>query len=225
MTRLRSRVLWCAAAVTLTGLPLLAQKPDPELIQRSHDPLIAPTPQPNAIPEGQTFLIRLDDKLDTGKVKSGKRFVAKLAEDLTAPNGATIRSGAKVRGHVSSVEQGMHARLLLSFDEIDTGHGKMPLIATVTGVPGEKAARQPNEEGQIEKRGMNTRREVEAIAVGAGIGAAAGAAKGGGKGAGIGAGAGAGAGAIAGFLTDRNITLNKGTIMEVRLDHPLQVPR
>jgi outer membrane lipoprotein SlyB len=72
---------------------------------------------------------------------------------------------------------------------------------------------------------MNTRREVEAIAVGAGIGAAVGAAKGGGKGAGIGAGAGAGAGAIAGFLTDRNITLNKGTVLEIRLDHPLQVPR
>ena len=209
----------------LTGLPVLAQNSDPELSRRSHDPLIAPTPQPNAVPEGQTFLIRLDDKLDTGKVKSGKRFVAKLAEDISAPNGATIRSGAKIRGHVSSVEPGIHARMLLSFDEIDTGHGKMPLIATVTGVPGEKAAKQPNEEGQIEKRGMNTRREVEAIAVGAGVGAAAGAAKGGGKGAGIGAGAGAGAGALAGFLTDRNITLNKGTILEVRLDHPLQVPR
>lgn len=225
MARFRSRVAWCVAASLLTGLPLLAQNSDPELSHRSHDPLIAPTPQPNAIAEGQTFLIRLDDKLDTGKVKSGKRFVAKLAEDLSAPNGATIRSGAKIRGHVSSVEQGMHARMLLSFDEIDTGHGKMPLIATVTGIPGEKAAKQPNEEGQIEKRGMNTRREVEAIAVGAGIGAAAGAAKGGGKGAGIGAGAGAGAGAIAGFLTDRNITLNKGTVLEIRLDHPLQVPR
>jgi len=181
MARFRSRVAWCVAASLLTGLPLLAQNSDPELSHRSHDPLIAPTPQPNAIAEGQTFLIRLDDKLDTGKVKSGKRFVAKLAEDLSAPNGATIRRGAKIRGHVSSVEQGMHARMLLSFDEIDTGHGKMPLIATVTGIPGEKAAKQPNEEGQIEKRGMNTRREVEAIAVGAGIGAAVGAAKGGGQ--------------------------------------------
>lgn len=226
MTRLRSRCLWCVAAMLATGLPLVAQKSsDPELIQRSHDPLIAPTPAPNAVPEGQTFLIRLDDKLDTGKVKAGKRFSAKLAEDISAPNGATIRRGAKVRGHVSSVEQGIHARMLLSFDEIDTGHGKMPLLATVTGVPGEKAAKQPDSEGEIQKRGMNTRREVEAIAVGAGIGATAGAVKAGGKGAGIGAGAGAAAGAVTGFLTDRNITLNKGTVLEVRLDHPLQVPR
>ncbi len=226
MSRVHSQLLLlCVAAVLFVGLPLMAQKSDPELIQRSHDPLIAPTPSPNAIPEGQTFLIRLDDKLDTGKLKAGKRFSAKLAEDLEAPNGAVIHRGAKIRGHVSSVEPGIHARMLLSFDEIDTGHGKMPLIATVTGVPGEKAAKQPDGEGEIEKRGMNKRREVEAIAVGAGIGATAGAAKGGGKGAGIGAGAGAAAGALTGFLTDRNITLNKGTTLEVRLDHPLQIPR
>ncbi len=225
MTRFVSRCCWCVAVAVIAALPVLAQNSDPALSQRSHDPLIAPTPLPNAIPEGQTFLIRLDDKLDTAKLKAGKRFSAKLAEDLQAPNGATIRRGAKIRGHVSSVEQGIHARMLLSFDEIDTRHGKMPLIATVTGVPGEKAAKPPDSEGEIEKRGMNKRREAEAIAVGAGIGATAGAAKGGGKGAGIGAGAGAAAGALAGFLTDRNITLNKGTTLEVRLDHPLQVPR
>ena len=52
----------------------------------------------------------------------------------------------------------------------------------------------------------------------------AGAMKGGGKGAGIGAGAGAGAGAIAGLLTDHDLRLEKGTVLEVRLDHPLQIP-
>jgi outer membrane lipoprotein SlyB len=61
--------------------------------------------------------------------------------------------------------------------------------------------------------------------VGAGIGAIAGGVAGGGKGAGIGAGVGAGVGAVGGLLTQRNITLNKGTVLEVRLDHPLQVPR
>jgi hypothetical protein len=202
------------AAVLLAGLPVLAQ-----------DRGIAPPPMPNAIPEGQTFLIRLNDKLDTANVKQGKRFTAKLAEDLVAPNGTTIRHGKKVWGHVSSVEQGVHARMLLSFDQIDTGHGKMPLVATVTGVPGEHAAKQPDAEGQIERKGMNKRRMIETAAVGAGIGAIAGAAAGGGKGAGIGAGAGAGLGALTGILTDRNLRLEKNTVLEVRLDHPLQIPR
>lgn len=204
--------LWCLAAL-FAGLPLLAQ-------QDTSSPVA-----PRTIPEGTTFLIRLDDKLDTSKLKADKHFTAKLAEDLVAPDGSTIPRGKKVKGHVSSVEQGLHARMLLSFDEIDTGHGKMPLIATVTGVPGEHAAKQPNEEGEIERKGMSKQREIEVAAVGAGLGAAGGAAAAGGKGAAIGAGVGAGVGALAGILTDRNLTLDKGTVLEVRLDHPLQVPR
>jgi len=219
MTRLGSRQLWCVFLLLLAALPVLAQD------SREHDPLIAPIPLPNAIPEGQTILLRLNDNLDTSKMKQGQRFTAKVAEDLVAPNGATIRHGQKVWGHVSSVEQGLHARMLLSFDEIDTGHGKMPLIATVTGVPGEHAAKQPDAEGEIERKGISKGRMIETTAVGAGLGAAAGAAAGGGKGAGIGAGAGAGLGALTGVLSQRNLRLNKNTVLEVRLDHPLQIPR
>src|SRR5438105_5014629 len=219
MTRLGSRQLWCVFLLLLAALPVLAQD------SREHDPLIAPIPLPNAIPEGQTILLRLNDNLDTSKMKQGQRFTAKVAEDLVAPNGATIRHGQKVWGHVSSVEQGLHARMLLSFDEIDTGHGSMPLIATVTGVPGEHAVKQPDAEGEIERKGMSKRHMIEAVAVGAGIGAVGGGAAAGSKGAAIGAGAGAGAGALGGFLTDRNIKLDKGTTLEVRLDRPLQVPR
>lgn len=208
----RSRALWCVL-VLFTAIPLLAQ-----------DPAIAPQAPPNAIPEGTRFLIRLNDRLDTRKLEAGKRFKAKLAEDLIAGNGAMIPRGKTIKGHVSAVEQGLHARMMLSFDEIDTGHGNMPLIATITGVPGDHTVKEPGEEGELQRKGMSTQHEIEAVAVGAGIGAAAGAMKGGGKGAGIGAGAGAGAGAIAGLLTDHDLRLEKGTTLEVRLDHPLQIP-
>ena len=221
MTRIVSRRACSASLIVLVALPLVAQSPK----LKSRDPLIAPVPAANAVPEGETFLIRLNDTLDTSKLKAGKKFSASLAEDIQAPNGATIVHGKKIKGHVSSVEQGVHARMLLSFDEIDTGHGKMPLIATVTGVPGEHAARPPNAEGEIERKGMSKGHMIESVAVGAGIGAAAGGALKGGKGAGIGAGAGAGMGALTGFLTDRNLRLQKGTTLEVRLDHPLQIPQ
>lgn len=214
MTRLCSRLWWCVGPLLLTSMSLAAE-----------ERAVAPPPTPNAIPEGQTFLIRLNDKLDTSNVQQGHHFTAKLAEDLVAPNGATIPRGKKIWGHVSSVEQGLHARMLLSFDEIDTGHGKMPLLATVTGVPGEHAAKQPDAEGEIERKGMDKRRMIETAAVGAGLGAAAGAAAGGGKGAGIGAGAGAGLGALTGVLSQRNLRLDKNATLEVRLDHPLQIPR
>src|SRR5215831_3565039 len=210
MPTFRPRALWC---VLITALPLLAQ-----------DLAIAPQAPPNAIPEGTRFLIRLNDRLDTRKLEVGKHFKAKLAEDLIAGNGAVIPRGKTITGHVSAVEQGLHARMMLSFDEIDTGHGKMPMIATITGVPGDHAVKEPGEEGELQRKGMSTQHEIEAVAVGAGIGAAAGAVKGGGKGAGIGAGAGAGVGAIAGLLTDHDLRLEKGTVLEVRLDHPLQIP-
>lgn len=211
MAKLCSRWIYLLSLVIVTA-PVFAQDQS------------AP-PVPRTVPEGTTFLIRLDDKLDTAKTQPGKHFKAKLAEDLVAPDGTLIRRGSRVIGHVSSVEQGLHARMLISFDEIDTGHGKMPLIATLTGVPGEHGVKPPDAEGEIERQGMSNRHMIEAAAVGAGVGAAAGAAAGGGKGAAIGAGAGAAVGGAAGLLTDRNLRLEKGTTMEVRLDHPLQIPR
>jgi hypothetical protein len=178
----------------------------------------------NSIPAGSKFIVRLNDKLDTGKLKPGKHFQAKLAEDLAAPGGTLIPRGKRVKGHVSSVERGLHARLLLSFDEIETQHGWMPLVATVTGVPGEHGVKQPNAEGEIERKGPSKGRMIETTAIGAGVGALGGVVAGGSHGAAIGAGVGGGAGLGAGLLTDRNLKLNKGQMLEVRLDRPLQVP-
>jgi len=179
---------------------------------------------PHTIPDGTTFLIRLEDKLDTSRLQPGKHFKAKVAEDLVGPDGAMIPRGRKIKGHVSSVDNGFHARLLLSFDEIETEHGWVPLIATVTDVPGERGIKRLDEEGEIERKGANKRREIERAGIGAGVGAAGGAVAGGGRGAAIGAGIGAVAGAVSGLFTDRRLRLEKGTTLELRLDHPLQVP-
>lgn len=181
---------------------------------------------PNAIAEGTRFIILLDDKLDTANLERGKHFKARLGEDLVAADGSVIPRGKKVRGHVSDVEQGLHPRLLLSFDRIETQHGWAPLAATVTGVPGEHGVkRQTGPEGEIERQGVDKKRAAEAVAVGAGAGTLSGAAAGGGKGAAIGAAAGASAGLGASLLADRNFTLDKGTQLEVQLDRQLIVPR
>jgi hypothetical protein len=181
---------------------------------------------PNTIAEGTRFVITLDDKLDTAKLERGKHFKAKLGEDLVAPDGSTIPRGKKIKGHVSDVEKGFHPRLLLSFDQIETQHGWVPLAATVSGVPGEHGVKEETgREGEIERRGVDKRRAAEAAAVGAGVGTLAGVAAGGGKGAVVGAAAGAGVGLGTGLLTDRNFKLDKGTQLELQLDRPLVVPR
>ncbi len=181
---------------------------------------------PNVIPEGTQFEVQLQDSLDTNKVSQGKSFKAKLAQDLIAPNGQVIPMNSKVKGHVSSVERGMSSRLLLSFDQIETKHGWVPLAAMVVGVPGEHSVQaETGSEGEISHRKVNTKRTVEDAAIGAGLGAVAGAAAAGGRGAVIGAAIGGGVGTGAGFLTGRNFKLNKGQALDLRLERDIYLPR
>ena len=175
------------------------------------------------VPDGTKFVIRLEDKLDTRRMHSGKRFKAKLSEDLVGPDGSLIEHGSKIKGHVSAVDNGFHARMLLSFDEIETHHGWVPLFATVTDVPGEHGLKAPDEEGELEREGANKHRDVERAGVGAGIGAAGGAIAGGGRGAAIGAGIGAVGGVLSALFSDRSLVLQKGTVLELRLDRPLHI--
>lgn len=178
----------------------------------------------NAVAQGTVALIQLTDKLDTRTVKAGDHFNARLAEPMIAANGTAIEAGRKIKGHVSAVEPGLNTRLLLSFDEIDTGHGWRPLIATVTGVPGEHGLGQVGEEGEIGRKGMSKEAIAEAVVVGAGEGAAEGAHNGGKRGAAAGAGAGAADSAMTAFEAGHDLVLDKGTALEIRLDRNLTVP-
>ena len=194
------------------------------LLAQAIDPAIAPMAPPNAVPEGTTFLVRLQDRLDTAELRPGQQFKVKLDEDLISANGNMIPRGKKIKGHVSSVGHGLHARLLLSFDDIETNHGWVALIATVTGVPGEHGVKTPDSEGEIENKGTSVKHTIEDAAVGAVLGTGVGAAAGGAKGAGAGGAAGAGVGAMASLLANRDLRLEKGTTFEVRLDRALQIP-
>lgn len=182
-----------------------------------------PIAPPNCVAQGTVFLIQLTDKLDTRAVKAGDHFHARLAEPLTAANGVTLDAGRKIKGHISAVEPGINTRLLLSFDEIETKHGWVPLIATVTGVPGEHGLRPIGEEGEIGRKGMTKEEIAEAVVVGAGEGAAEGAHNGGKRGAATGAGNGAANSALTAFESGHDLVLDKGTALEVRLDRNLTI--
>lgn len=182
-----------------------------------------PTPG-NVVPQGTVFLIQLTDRIDTKTVKAGEHFRARLAEPLVSAGGQTIEAGRKIKGHVSAVEPGLHTRILLSFEEIDTPKGWVPLIATVTGVPGEHGLRQVGEEGEIGRQGMSKEQIAEAIVVGAGEGAAQGEKSGGKHGAVAGAGSGAAESAVSALESGHDLVLEKGTALEIRLDRNLGIP-
>ena len=183
----------------------------------------APPVPANAVVQGTIGLIQLTDRLDTHTVKAGDHFHARLAEPLMASNGITLEVGRKIKGHVSAVEPGLHTRLLLSFDEIETAHGWLPLIATVTGVPGEHGLKQIGEEGEIGRKGMTKEEIAEAVVIGASEGAAEGMHSGGKKGAAAGAGNGAANSAYTAFESGHDLVLDKGTALEIRLDRNLMI--
>jgi hypothetical protein len=113
--------------------------------------------------------------------------------------------------------------LLLSFDEIETAHGWLPLIATVTGVPGEHGLKQIGEEGEIGRKGMTKEEIADAVVIGASEGAAEGMHSGGKKGAAAGAGNGAVNSAYTAFESGHDLVLDKGTALEIRLDRNLMI--
>jgi hypothetical protein len=193
MTALRSCWLWCLVLVFATN-PLHAEDRDHD--QKASSPL-------HAIADGTTFLIRLEEKLDVSRVQPGKRFKAKLEEDMMGADETRLLHGARIRGHISAVGSGFHPRLLLSFDEIETQRGWAPLIATITAVPGEHGL-EIGDEGVIERQGGSQRHDPDSD--------------------GISSRAGTAAAVMRTLFSDHRLQLRKGTILEVRLDRPLRVP-
>lgn len=181
------------------------------------------------VSSGTRFLVKLDDKLSTRKDKVGKKFDLKTLEPLIAADGTVVPPGTKIRGHVSRVEPAGvtgRARLWLSFDEINTRQGKLPIVAHVLSVPEEHSVKAgESREGEIEARTSKGRQEVEAAAAGAAIGAVIGASTKGGKGAGWGAVLGGAAGFLIASGMGQELELQKGTKLELELSRPLYVAK
>jgi hypothetical protein len=181
----------------------------------------------DAAPDGTHFLVRLDDTLNTGKDKAGKKFSVTILEPLETAGGAVLAPGSKITGHISRVESAAvanRARLWLTFDDLHGPSGRQAIVAEVSGVPDDGNVKpDAGKEGEIEARHGSAAREAEISGAGAAVGAAVGGAAGGGRGVALGAITG---GAIA-FLASRNyaqeIRLAKGTRMDLVLDRPLYI--
>jgi hypothetical protein len=204
-----------------------AEQPQPSGVYSPNNPNAVYGVSPDSLPEGKRFIIKLKDTLDTKKLNEGKHFKAELREDLMTPSGLLIPRGRTIKGHVARYEHGYTgARMMLALDEIETRKGWVPLIGTVTGVPGDASIKSTEEEGELVKKGPDKKRVLTNVAIGAGVGAASGAAIGGHKGAAVGAAAGAGLGAGSSLLfKGSDMKLEKGTQLEVRLERDLTVPR
>jgi hypothetical protein len=176
-----------------------------------------------AVPNGTHFLVSLDGELSTNKAKVNKKFEVRTIEPLETASGYRLAPGAKLRGHISRIERGgiaSRAALWLTFDDIATRHGRMPVLAEVAAVPGDfDVRRDDRKEGVIEARSRKTQ-QLEAAA-GAALGAAAGSGTHGGLGAAVGGAAGGAAGFGASSADGQQVDLPRGTKLDLVLERPL----
>jgi hypothetical protein len=128
-----------------------------------------------AVVPGTRFLVSLQQDMNTKVLRMNQEFRVRTLEPLEAGSGIYLPTGAEIRGHVSRVESaGMtgRAKIWLTFDEIRTKFGKLPIVAEVMSVPGDHSIKSgPMQEGVIEGRGGTQKDAAQAAAAGAAMGA------------------------------------------------------
>lgn len=182
-----------------------------------------------AVVSGTRVLVRLENELSTRETRENSRFKVRTLEPLEAGNGVYLPAGAEIRGHVSRVEAAGvtgRARLWLTFDEIKTRFGTLPIVADVASVPGDHSVKSgPSQEGAIEGRKSTQRAAAEAAAGGAAIGAVPGAKHKNAKEAAEGAAAAAMAAYLAESGRGHELNLPKGAKLELELGRALYLVR
>jgi hypothetical protein len=128
-----------------------------------------------AVAPGTKFLVRLEEELGTRGTKENEKFKVKTLEPLEAGSGIYLPPGAEIHGHISHVEPAGvagRAKLWLTFDEIHTKFGSLPIVAEVVDVPGDHSVKSGvRQEGLIEGRSSTQQDAAQAAAAGAAIGA------------------------------------------------------
>ena len=128
-----------------------------------------------AVAPGTRFLVGLEQDLNTRALRQNQVFEVRTLEPLEAAQGFYLPAGAVIRGHISRVEPaGLtgRAKLWLTFDEVQTGFGRLPIVAEVASVPGDHSIKSgPMQEGVIEGRGGSQKDAGQAAAAGAAMGA------------------------------------------------------
>jgi hypothetical protein len=128
-----------------------------------------------AVVPGTRFLVTLQQEMNTGELKRNQEFRVRTVEPLEAGRDIYLPAGTMIRGHISRVEPAGttgRAKLWLTFDEIRTRFGRLPIVAEVAGLPGDHSAKSgPVVNGVIEGRGSTQKDALQAAAAGAAKGA------------------------------------------------------
>ena len=176
---------------------------------QSTDPTQVESGRRGLLPVGQELDLRLQERLSSETATPEQRFEATTAVDVMQGDRLLIPAGSTVRGVVRSVDKAGNidrtGKLTLAFDQISVRGRNYPVRAMATQV--------------FESRGIKD--EAKTVGTGGAVGAIIGGIIGGLKGALIGAAVGAGGVIVA--TEGKDVMLEQGTIIRIRLDEPLQL--
>jgi hypothetical protein len=128
-----------------------------------------------AVAPGTQFLVRLEDGVSSKEMRENQKFKVRTLEPLLAGSGIYLPAGAEINGHVSRVEPAGvagRAKIWLTFDEIRTKFGRLPIVADVVDVPGDHSIKTGEiKEGTLQGRTTREKDALPAAAAGAATGA------------------------------------------------------
>jgi type IV secretion system protein VirB10 len=175
---------------------------------------------PLVVTTGTAIPVELVNKLSTKNLKDGDSIYARTVYPITVNNQIVIPVGSSVHGKIKEVERPGKvkgkASLTLSCQTLVLPNGvTMPIYGSLG------SSDSGNREGEATIKGDSSKgKDVGTAAKAGATGGILGSVFGGGKGAAVGAG-GAALGSV--LLTrGQDLTLDKGTVIEVVLDQPLE---
>src|ERR1700730_7608965 len=183
-------------------------------------------PETFAVAPGTKFLVVLEQDLTSKGTEENAKFIVKTVEPLEAGRGIYLPPGADIHGHVSRIESAGvtgRAKIWLTFDDISTKFGRLPIVAEVVSVPGDHSVKPagPSQEGLIEGHSSTQQDAAQAAAAGA----AGGAGQGGRDQEKKEAAQGAALGALTAYLEEsgrgHELNLPKGAKLELELERAL----
>ena len=95
------------------------------------------TIQESKPPSGTTLPVVLSTSLSFDKCKPGQVLRGKIDKDVPLPNGAVIRKGSEVEGHVVEVTpaaNGSGANVAMQFDKLDVNGQKVPVVTNLKAI-------------------------------------------------------------------------------------------
>jgi hypothetical protein len=92
-----------------------------------------------SIPPGTILPVRLNSSLSSSKNKPGQIISATIMQDVPLPDGAKVRRGSKVRGHivaVSAASTSSPANISLQFDTLLVSGQTIPIVTNLRALAG-----------------------------------------------------------------------------------------